>query len=191
MAYEKKVKSEKSDEIKISPYKLFWDWVFNGIPKSPLPSGEGIPDLLGYKSPINETFLLKSFIKCQAFSLYLNKYLNNIGIRYIEKIDLFLFIKSSVVDFKISRYDVFFSNQWKSSSKLYGKLRLRYKDLKDDEISYMCELIDISQKKDLYYTSLGLDIVKKQVLKINNKKNKKNKSISLNQLLENFTLMDV
>jgi hypothetical protein len=104
--------------------------------------------------------------------------------------ELFMFIKSSAIDFKISKYDIFYCNQWKSNSKLYLKLRNRYKDLKDGEISYMCEIVDKSDKKELYYTSLGLDIVKKEIIKIG-KKNKKNKNISLNQLMENFTLMDM
>jgi len=190
MAYEKKIKSIKPEEPKISPYKVFWNWVFDGNLKSELPTGEGIPDLLSYKSPINEIFILRSFLKCQSFSLYLNKYLNNFGIRYIDRMELFMFIKSSAIDFKISKYDIFYCNQWKSNSKLYLKLRNRYKDLKDGEISYMCEIVDKSDKKELYYTSLGLDIVKKEIIKIG-KKNKKNKNISLNQLMENFTLMDI
>ncbi len=58
------------------PYKLFFNWAFDGNIKNPIPQGDNIPDILKYNSPINVTFLLKSFVSNGKLNHYLNKYLN-------------------------------------------------------------------------------------------------------------------
>jgi hypothetical protein len=192
--YDKKIEKDIEKPVLLSPYKVFWEWIFDGNLKSSLPSGPNIPDLLNYKSPISELFLLRSFMKCGKFNAYLNSYLNNFGIRNVDKLEIFMFIKEGVRDFKISRNDIFFCNQYKSCTKLFLKLRNRYKDLKNEEISMLCDIVDESENKASYYTSLGLDVVKKETLKVKKKSDKKSskiKKISLDDFMKNFKIMPV
>ena len=67
-----------------SPYKLFFNWCFDGFKDTPIPNPE---ILLKYNSPINETFLIKMFIQNGKLNNYLDTHFNNIGLRYIDKED--------------------------------------------------------------------------------------------------------
>ena len=58
----------------------------------------------------------------------------------------------------------------------------------------LCDIVDVSEKKASYYTSLGLDIVKKETLKVKKKSDKKSskiKKISLDDFMKNFKIMPV
>ena len=88
----------------VTHYSKFFDWLFDGNRKSPIPTGE--PDILKYNSPINETFVLKMFIKIPKLNHYLNGQFNNMGLRYLDREDLFIFIKQCVFDFKVRRNDI-------------------------------------------------------------------------------------
>ena len=79
----------------ISPYKLFWNWVFDWSMKTSIPKPEV---LLKYNTPITPVFLLKSMIKIGKLNYYLNSYMNNIGIYSIDKEELFLFFKKAVLE---------------------------------------------------------------------------------------------
>jgi hypothetical protein len=149
------------------PYRTFFDWAFSGNIKDPIPVGEGIPDILKYNSPIHETFLLKSFVGNGKLNFYLNTYLNNIGLRYIDKKDLFYFIKQCIIDFKINRRSVHYS-KWSHDTALFKKVSKKFPLLKKDEVSILCDEIDKSDEKDSIYRTLGLD--KKEFKKKKSKK---------------------
>ncbi len=148
-------------------YKTFFNWAFSGNIKEPIPKGENIPDILSYKSPIHATFLLKTFVNNAKLNYYLNKYLNNIGIRYIDKKDLFFFIKQCIIDFKVKRKDIHYTS-WTRQSALYNKIDNKFPLLKKDEILLFCEQIDKSDDKESIYRSLGID--KKEFKKKKTKK---------------------
>lgn len=162
-----------------SPYKVFWNWVFDGKKNSPIPMPEV---LLKYNSPINETFLLKSFITCGKLNFYLDKHLNNIGIRYIEKEDLFEFFKQAIKDFRVKRKDIHYS-PWKQQDVLAEKIKKKFPLLKGYDISLYLKLLEKSGHKDAVYSSFGVDKPKKQKVK---KQKKKSGPISLKEMLKNF-----
>ena len=148
-------------------YKTFFEWAFSGNMKDPIPKGETIPDILKYNSPINATFLLKTFVSNGKLNHYLNKYLNNIGIRYIDKEELFYFIKQCIIDFKVKRKDIHYTS-WTNNGALFAKIEKKFPLLKNEEIQIACELINKSDEKDSIYRSLGLD--KKEFKKEKTKK---------------------
>jgi len=170
------------------PYKLFFNWAFSNNIKDPIPQGSDIPDILRYDSPIQATFLLKTFINNAKINHYLNKYLNNIGVRYIDKEDLFYFIKQCIIDFKIKRRDIHYI-QWSDNDLLFNKITKKSPLLKKDEISILCDLINKSDNKESIYRSLGID--KKEVTKTKNKTNKKSeaKISSKNYIAQNFGII--
>ena len=85
-----------------SPFRVFWDWVFDGKKDTELPNKE---IFLKYSSPISGYFLLKSFSSIQRLTPYLNEYFNNYYINALDKMELYSFIKKMVQDYKIQRYD--------------------------------------------------------------------------------------
>lgn len=165
------------------PYKTFFNWAFSDNIKDPIPQGADIPDILKYNSPIHATFLLQTFISNGKLNHYLNKYLNNIGVRYIDKEDLFYFIKQCIIDFKIKRRDIHYVS-WSRDTILFGKLTKKFPLLKNDEISIVCDLIDESEDKDAIYRSLGID--KKEVTKKKTKKKSITKISAKNFIAQNF-----
>ena len=167
------------------PYKMFFDWAFDGNIKNPIPQRDDV-DLLKYNSPIHATFLLKSFVGNAKLNHYLNKYLNNIGLRYIEKEDLFYFIKQCIIDFKINRRSIHYV-QWTSQNALFNKLSQRYPLLKKDELSIACDLIEKSEERDGIYRSLGID--KKKFEKTKLKTQVDTKISSKNFIAKHFSVM--
>lgn len=167
------------------PYKTFFNWCFNGRLDSPIPRGEDVPDILKYNSPINITFLLKSFIKNGKLNHYLDQYVNHIGGRYIEREDLFLFFKKCVIDFKIRRKDVHFS-PFNRRDALFNLIRKKLPLLKIYEIELICSVIDSSSDKEKIYKSYGLQQEKKK----NKKKVKTNKKYTEKLFIkENFNMI--
>jgi len=164
-----------------SPYKVFWDWVWDGNMKSPIPSE---PNILKYNSPINETFIFRSVIKHAQLNSYLNEWLNNIGARYIEKDEMFLFFKQCVRDFKFRRNDIHYS-KYKTKDVLFDKLKVKFPTFKNYDIELMCIEIQKMDDKDSIFSALGLEKPKKQKLK---KKEKKKKISLKNFLVENFSI---
>lgn len=164
----------------LSPYKVFWNWVFDGNMESPIPSE---PNILKYNSPIHETFILKSCIKHARLNAYLNEWFNNIGIRYIERDELFVFIKQCVRDFKFKRRDIHYAT-YKARDTLFEKLRKKFPTMKNCDIDLLSKIIQKSDDKDSVYSALGLEKPKKQKLK----KRVKKKKVSLkNFIAENFS----
>ena len=171
------------------PYKTFSNWIFDGSLTSPIPKPQGDIDILKYNSPITHTFVLQMFMRNGSLNHYLDKYFNDINVRYLSKEELFLFIKKCVIDFRVRKSDIVYY-QYRAKNKLYDALRDKIPDLKNNDISLLCDIIEKSSDKDTIYSSLGLEKPpKKQKVKIGEKKIEKEK-ISLADLLEkHFSIM--
>lgn len=170
----------------INAFREFWTWCFNRNMDSPIPDPEV---LLKYNSPIHHTFLLKSFITNGKLNAYLNRWTNNIGVRYIDREDMFYFIKQCVIDFRIKRKEVHYS-PYNPKDILFDKMQRKFPTLKPYEISLFCEIIEKSKDRDAVYSAFGIDKPKKERKKIGKKKRKE--KISLKEFLkENFKMMEV
>jgi len=147
-----------------SPYSVFWNWCYDGNPKSPIPRGENIPDITKYNSPINESFILRMFVNHFTVTMYLNEHLNNMGIRYIDKESLFKFIKQLIRDYKINRQSFRFTS-YKRDTKLIEAINKKFLHLKSFEVELLHDKIQISPNKSNIYSSFCLDEPKKKVFK--------------------------
>jgi hypothetical protein len=153
------------------PYKTFMTWMFDGDIKSEIPrptfdeNGKQVtPDILKYNSPITNQYVLSMFINHGKLNSYLNTYFNNIGLYYMEKDELFKFIKRCVHDFKIQRNSIPYI-KWKRDSKLFVLLRKKNPLLKNHDVALLCDLIDIDPNKDQIYSSFDLEKPEKQKMK--------------------------
>lgn len=173
----------------ISPFKIFNSWLWDGNINNPIPrpqTGEnGTVDILKYNSPITPTYVISLFLKHGPLNNYLNDHFNNMGVRYLDKKELFLFVKKCVIDFNIRKSDTVFY-QYKKEGKLYSKLREKLPNLKNNDIILLAELIEKSSDKDSIYNSLDLDKPKKQKLRLTKKDEKEKEKISLSDLLEGY-----
>jgi hypothetical protein len=177
-------------------YKTFNNWLFDGKRHSTIPTPKVddngkivIPDILKYNSPITHTFIVSLFLRNGSLNKFLNKHFNDINLRYINKEDLFKFIKMCVIDFKIKKRDIMFYRR-KPRYLLYEKLREKMPLLKNDDINLLCEIVEKSNNKDSIYDSLGLDKPKK--MKMKKAKKIEGKKISVNKLLnDHFSMIDV
>ena len=168
------------------PFKTFHTWLFDGSRTSPIPKATEKIDILKYNSPITHTYLISMFPTHGALNHYLNTYFNNINLRYLEKEDLFKFIKKCVLDFRVKRKDVTYF-PYKRQSKLFNVLREKLPQFKNHEISKICKLIDESSDKDTIYEGLNIEKPKKK--KIRSKKKQTGK-ISLKKFLDtNFSIL--
>jgi len=173
------------------PYKTFNSWLFDGNPKSKIPTGEGIPDLLKYNSPITNQYLIGMFLNQGKLNHFLNEFFNNIGLYYMDKKEMFYFIKKCVIDFKIQRKNLPYI-PWTKNTKLFESIRKREPVLKKYDINLLCDIIDKSEIKSEVYYSLGLekqDSIKKQ--KGMKKETKKEKQTIKEFLENNFKVMEV
>lgn len=165
---------------KVSPYKIFFNWLFDGSLKSEIPEKQ---TMLKYNSPISQTFLMKVFLRNGSLNHYLNTHLNNINLRYLEKEEFFKFIKKCVIDFKVKRKDTVYYH-YNRKDMLFNKLRSKISILKNDDLDLLCNIIDKSPEKESIYTGLGI----KKPIKTKKKKKSKQKNTSLKEFLEdNFS----
>lgn len=173
-----------------SPYHTFWNWCFDGYKKTPIPKPtDNIPDILKYNSPINETFLLRSFIKHEKLNHFLNKNINNINSRYIDKKELFFFIKQCVQKYKIKKNNIYYLPRHGYKENLFNKLKQKYPVFKNSDIELMIELINKNENRDSILGALGIDKPKKT--KVKNKKTT-TKKISLKKFITvNFNIVKV
>ena len=173
------------------PHKTFNNWLFDGNPKSKIPSGNGVPDLLSYKSPINHQYMISLFLNQGRLNHYLDEYFNNMGLYYLDKEELMKFIKKCVIDFKIQRKSLPFISRTKNT-KLFDSLRKKIPIMKKHDISLLCDIVDkMENKQDIYY-SLGLEkpeTIKKQ--KGMKKATKKEKETISEFLKNNFKIMEM
>lgn len=175
----------------LSPYKILNIWLFDGTIKTPIPKpkydkeGKEIyPDILNYNSPITHTNIIRMFLRNGKLNHYLNKYFNNINLRYILKNELLIFIKKAIIDFRVKQKDIVYF-PYRHKAKLFEKLKKKIPVLKNDDILLLCNIIEKSQEKDTIYHTLGLE--KPKAIKI--KKRTKQQKISVTDfLMEHFTL---
>ena len=170
------------------PYKTFQNWLFDKKPNSPIPHGEDIPDILKYNSPITHTYIMSLFILNGKLNHFLDSYMNNIGLRYIEKEELFKFAKQCVRDFKVKKNSIPFI-PWKRNTTLFNKLRAKFPLLKNHDVELLCKVVENHDNKDAIYSSLSIDKPKKKKLK---KKAPQKKKMNLKQFLaQNFATTEV
>jgi hypothetical protein len=168
------------------PFKTFHAWLFDGSRNTPLPKATEKVDILKYNSPITHTYVLSMFPKHGPLNHYLNTYMNNINLRYLDKAELFLFIKKCVLDFRVKRTDVTYF-PYKRQTKLFTTLREKLPEFKNFEIKMICDKIDNDENRDQIYETLGIDKPKKKKLK---KKKRQTGKISLKKFLDmNFSIL--
>jgi hypothetical protein len=168
------------------PYKTFNAWLFDGSLNTPFPKATDKMDLLKYNSPITHTFVLQMFLRNGLLNDYLNKYFNNIGLRYLDKEEFFKFIKKCVIDFRFNKRDVVFYRR-RAQNKLFDILRLKFPFLKKDDVYLLIEEIDKSDEKEGVYNAVGLEAPKKRKIRTG-KKVKKGKIVLKDFLEEHFSL---
>lgn len=167
------------------PFKTYTNWLFDMNRKSDIPKPEGI-DILKYNSPITSTFVISMFIRNLKVNWLLNKMFNNMNLRYLEKEEVFRFMKSCVFDFKLSRRDINYS-AFRKEDKLFKVLRSKIPELKNGDIKLLCSIIEKSEDKESVYNTLGLETPKK--MKFSNKETKKEKMSVAEFLERHFSIM--
>ena len=175
------------------PFRTFTGWVFDNKKDSVIPTpkikGDKILDITKYNSPITHTFVISLFLRNGNINKFLNKYLNNKGLRYINKEELFHFIKKIVQDCHIKKYDLMYYER-PEKNQLFDKLREKLSMLKNDDITLLVDQISSSSNSNSIYESLGLQ----SPTKTKSKKKKKGKqkqqqtSVSLENFLQNFEI---
>jgi len=176
------------------PYKTFSSWLFDGNPKSPIPTpSEKVPDLLKYNSPIHHTYLISLFLNNGKLNHYLDKYFNNMSLRYLERDELFKFVKKLVQDFKIQRNSLPFFKYGGRKTKLYDSLRRKLPMLKTYDVSFLCDVIDKSNEKEVIYATMGIDdpeVHKKKKSKQKNEVVEKTGRMTVKEFIEkNFNVV--
>ena len=170
------------------PFKTFSSWIFDGRKDSdiPTPGRNKVADITKYNSPITHTFVISLFLRNGNINKYLDKYLNNIGLRYINKQELFHFIKKVVQECHVKKYDLLYYER-PEKSQLFDKLREKLSVLKDDDISLLVEQITSSSNSASIYESLGLQTPKRKKFR---KQKREVGSVSLKQFLrKNFEVV--
>jgi len=173
-------------------YTVFSNWLFDGNPKSKIPQGDGIPDLLKYNSPINAQYMISMFLNQGKLNHFLNEYFNNIGLYYLDREELMKFIKKCVIDFKIQRRNLPYITRNNKNTKLFESLRKRIPIMKKYDISLLCDIIDNKENKEDIYYSLGLEKpvqIKKQ--KGMKKQTKKENETVLDFIQNNFKVLEL
>jgi len=169
----------------ISPFQQFQNWLFDGSKKSEIPQ-----DILKSTSPISSQYCISIFLNNPKFNFYLNTYFNNINLWYLEKEELFTFIKKCINDFKIQRRSIAYI-PWKKTDKLFNSLRKKIPHLKDYEIVLYMDFLQKDENKDKIFTTLGLDDNKKlKVTKNRKSKNKKSKNDKISEFIEENITID-
>jgi len=180
--------------MKTIPFKTYTNWLFDGSRNTPIPeakySEDGkvlVPDIMKYNSPITHTFAIQMFMKNGPLNSYLNKHFNNINLRYLEKEELFYFLKKCVLDFKVKRWDVVYY-KWERTNKLFNILREKFPHLKNSDLELLCKTIERSKDKERIYHTIGLEVPKKKRVSIKKKEKKKGKTSLKDLLEENFSI---
>jgi hypothetical protein len=170
------------------PFKTFHTWLFDGSRNSPIPKATEKVDILKYNSPITHTYVISMFPKHGPLNHYLNTVFNNINLRYLEREELFKFIKKCVLDFRVKKTDVTYF-PYKRRSKLFETIREKFPQFKNFEIAEICKRIDESDERDMIYKSLNLEKLQKKKM---TKKERMEGKISLKAFLEkNFSILSI
>lgn len=180
------------------PWKTFTNYLFDGKYHTDPPE-----EITKPSSPISNLYCISLFMKCGNLNHYLNQYLNNYGVFYIPKDEMFKFIKRCVRDFKISKRDIWYYSKKQKKNELYDVLSDRYPLLKEYEIYDLCDKINNSDDKNDILQALGLksNVKKHKISKKDKKKenmNKKNNKVEeyndlkINDFLtKNFVLIEL
>jgi hypothetical protein len=162
-------------------FNQFLTWLFDGKKNSKIPE-----ELLSYKSPITHTYVISLFTKIGPLNHFLNEYFNNVGVYYLDKKDLFNYIKECVQNFKISNRQIRYA-WFGRKSNLYQALSKRHLNLKEYEILTLCRIVDSLEDRNLIYSSLGLK--KPKISKSKNIKISKPEPIPIKSFIsKNFIL---
>ena len=162
-----------------SLYKVYSNWLFDGDLKREIPK-----ELLKYNSPITIYYALSMFILNEKFTLYLDEYFNNMGLYYLEKEEVFNFLKKGVKDLRIQRNSIPFI-PYSKKEKLYDALRKKIPVLKNYDIDLLSDIINDLENKDSIYDSLGLVKMEKPK-KVKKVKQKKEEKIVIENYLKNI-----
>lgn len=169
------------------PFRAFNTWLFDGNLKSDIPNKDV---LLKYNSPITPMYAINIFLASGKLNQYLDQNFNNIGLWYLDREELFKFIKKCVKDFKIQRNQLSFIPYPKKKDKLWNEVRSRFPVIKSYEVTLLCNLIEKNPDKEAIYTAFGIEKADKK--KIKKEKKEKKSNISLKELIEeNFSIMEV
>jgi len=164
------------------------NWLFDGKPSSPVPES-----LLVYNSPVSQKYVVKMFVLNGELNHFLDENLNNMGLWYSNKEELFKFMKKCVIDFKIRRNSIPYIKRKGSKDKLYDIFRDKLPLLKDYDISLLCDIVNQSDDKDHIYYSLGIEKekpIKKKKTSTSKKCETENIS-SKDFLTKNFRWMEI
>lgn len=139
----------------MNEYDIFNQWLFDGSIKSELPQKEVF---LKYNSPIASSTLISMFLFYGDLNHYLNKYFNNIGLYYLDKEDLFKFVKKAIIDFKVRRNNLVYPRRKKETTDLFDALKRKLPVLKGGDIEILCSIVDKEEgdSKRSIYEALGL-----------------------------------
>lgn len=177
------------------PFKTFNKWLFDGDRNSPIPkptfTEDGkvlVPDILKYNSPITHTFALQLFMRNGHLNNYLNDHFNNIGLRYLSREELFLFLKKCVMDFKVTKRDTVFY-PFRRTEKIFNVLTKKFPELKGYDVELLCQIIEESPDREAIYNALNLEAPKKKKVKLGKKKKEKKKIPYKEFLEEHFSII--
>jgi len=177
----------KNIDKKIEQINLFKTvnyWLCDGIPNSELKHKELI---LKSTSPISHLYLISIFQKHAKMNYYLNSWLNNFSLMYIDKEELLNFLKEIAIKNKVSTRDLCFVKLYKeTASKEEVNLRKKFPWLKADDINLLSDLV--KGDKNLKETISSGEIKKRKRRKKNNNEKPKSNKYSLEKLLQNFQI---
>ena len=166
-------------------FKTWFGWIFDGNLKSPIPKGEKVPEILKYNSPITHTYVISLFLNNGPLNFYLDNYFNNINLRYLDKEELFYFIKKCVIDFRVKKNSIPFIPHEKSNV-LFTSLKRKVPLLKNYDVNLLCKMVEKSLDKERIYNSLGIDKPKKRT-----KQKNSSSKVSLKDFLSvNFSVIE-
>ena len=145
-----------SKPIRLNPYKLFQDWLFNVMPNPPFPE----ECLKG----INKRAVLASLGKLDGVTIYLDKHFNNFDLMNLNDIEFYKFVRTNIIrKFRVSKWDLSFFKSEKKNKNL-KELQRSFPYLKTSEIEVFMKLVKVDDQVDELYESLGMAKPKKKKL---------------------------
>lgn len=155
----------KEKEKKISPYRLFKDWLLNTYPDAELSE-----DVL---KAINPKSVLHMFGSLGEITIYLDEYFNNFEMMCCDSLEFYKFLRDIVQKHNIGKYDFSFfasAKRDKVIQEIHRKLPL----LKRYEIYDLIERCK-EDENNPFLENLGL-LKQSKIKKIKTKPKKKKKS---------------
>jgi len=170
-------------EKKISPYRIFTEWLLNPCPDAEL-SGDVI-------KAINPRTVICMFGKIGGLTIFLNDHFNNFSVMNLDPLEFYQFLKSLVKKYKIKKWDFSYFPTMKRD-KTISEIQMKLPHLKKSEIIYLLEQCKSDEDYDSFCESLG--IRKNPKIKKIKKKGKKNKKLIVStfgdSMIKNIRTMD-